>query len=189
MGMPFLRYKYCTNLMERNILLFLLSKRISLLFVVGAVVVVVVCSRAVFTCLFAVCVRSFHILCIFLIRASLFALTTPRVFHISLPRLILILNILSTYYDYLAGGEGCSKLSISCSCFVLLPLFLCCLSIEENTPTRQVCCQCNLILCPRFAALFRGTYDCVYAPLNDPQIVIRRSGRIACRNSFLTHKM
>lgn len=69
MGMPFLRYKYCTNLMERNILLFLLSKRISLLFVVGAVVVV--CSRAMFTCLFAVCVRSFHILCIFLIRASL----------------------------------------------------------------------------------------------------------------------
>lgn len=136
MGMPFLRYKYCTNLMERNILLFLLSKRISLLFVVGAVVVVVVCSRAVFTCLFAVCVRSFHILCIFLIRASLFALTTPRVFHISLPRLILILNILSTYYDYLAGGEGCSKLSISCSCFVLLPLFLCCLSIEEKTPTK-----------------------------------------------------
>lgn len=58
MGMPFLRYKYCTNLMERNILLFLLSKRISLLFVVG-VVVVVFCSRAMFTCLFAVCVRSF----------------------------------------------------------------------------------------------------------------------------------
>lgn len=57
MGMPFLRYKYCTNLMERNILLFLLSKRISLLFVVPAVVVV--CSRAMFTCLFAVCVRSF----------------------------------------------------------------------------------------------------------------------------------
>lgn len=58
MEMPFLRYKYCTNLMERNILLFLLSKRISLLFVVG-VVVVVFCSRAMFTCLFAVCVLSF----------------------------------------------------------------------------------------------------------------------------------
>lgn len=137
MGMPFLRYKYYTNLMDRNILLFLLSKRISLLFVVGAVVfVVVVCSRAVFTCLFAVCVRSFHILCIFLIRASLFALTTPPVFHISLPRLILLLNILSTYYNDLAGGEGCLKLSISCSCFVLLPLFLCSLSIEEKTPTK-----------------------------------------------------
>lgn len=58
MEMPFLWYKYCTNLMERNILLFLLSKRISLLFVVPAVVVVV-CSRAMFTCLFAVCVLSF----------------------------------------------------------------------------------------------------------------------------------
>lgn len=116
------------------------------------------------------------------------ALTTPRVFSFLCLVLILILNILSTYYNYLAGGEGCSKLSISCFCFVLLPLFLCSLSIEENTPTGKVCCQCNLILCPRFAALFRRTYDCVYAPLNDPQIVIRRSGRIACRNSFVTHK-
>lgn len=118
------------------------------------------------------------------------ALTTPRVFSFLCLVLILILNILSTYYNYLAGGEGCSKLSISCFCFVLFCCLCFCVPCLLRKIPRQgkVCCQCNLILCPRLAALFRRTYYCVYAPLNDPQIVIRRSGRIACRNSFVTHK-
>lgn len=139
METPFCGRKHCTNLMERNILLFFTFKAnfvcccccCCLHIHIEYAACLLVCSQFVY-------VLS-HILCIFLILALLlFALTTPRVF-VRLLDLISrqshdLLLLLGRYYEYIEKiAQSFSFLVVVVVvAFVRLPLFLRSVSIEEK---------------------------------------------------------
>lgn len=185
--------------MERNILLFFTFKAN---FVSCCCCLHIHIVRGVFTCLFAVCVRSFlHFMHIFDSRCSAVCFDHPAGIRL-LPCCCLLDLISRQSHDLLLllGRYYIEERLLKAFHFLLLLFLLLlfanlcfcvlCLLRKRKPRQRKLCCQCNLILCPCFAALsfspICSTYDCVYAPLSDPQIVIRRSGRIACQNSKLS---